>query len=141
MEDEPVRKPSPLWLEKHGENHTRAKRSRKHEERISESLSGRKVSRSGGRRWSPDDETTDDGDIGTPDFWVEHKGTTTQTMSLKKEYCDKVREGARKNAKDPAICFTFETPNGRMKEDWVALPIEVFKRLCRTAGIEMTLND
>ena len=138
MADEPLRKPTPRWLEKYGENATRAKRSQKHEQRIGESLSGRKIPRSGGRYWSSTDKTTDDGDIGTPDFWIEHKGTTTETMSIKKEYCDKVREGARKNAKDPAVCFTFETPNGRKKEDWMAVPMEVFKRLCRAAGIELS---
>lgn len=137
MPDEPVRKPTPRWLEKHGDNATRSKRSRKHEERIGAALGGRRVQRSGGRRWSADDHTTDDGDIGTPDFWIEHKGTTTGTISLKREYCDKVREGARKNAKDPAIAFTFEKPNGQNKEDWVAVPMEVFKRLCRSAGIEL----
>ena len=140
-EDEPLKKPSPRWLEKYGDNRNRAKRSRKHEERVSSSLGGRKLPRSGGRLWSPDDHTTDDGDLGTPDFHVEHKGTITGTMSLKKEWCDKVRRGARKTAKDPAICFTFETPNGRKKEDWMAMPIEVFKRLCRAAGIEMDLSD
>jgi hypothetical protein len=137
MSDEPIRKPTPKWLEKYGNMPERGRRSREHEKRIGESLGGRKVPRSGGSLWSSDDHTTDDGDIATPNFWIEHKGTTTSTMSIKKAYCDKVREGARKNAKDPAVCFTFETPNGRKKEDWVAVPLEVFKRLCRAAGIQL----
>ena len=138
MSDEPVRKPTPKWLEKHGNMAELGRRSRGHEKRIGESLSGRKVPRSGGSLWSSDDHTTDDGDITTPNFWIEHKSTTTGTVSIKKEYCDKVREGARKNAKDPAVCFTFETPNWRKKEDWMAVPMEGFKRLCRAAGIELS---
>jgi hypothetical protein len=142
-DDEPIRKPKPKWLEKHGDNATRFKRSKAHETRIGESLSGRRLPNSGAKSWSPrryrgaEATETDDGDIETPDFWIEHKATVTGTMSIKKEYCDKVRIGARKNAKDPAVCFTFENRNGTKKEDWMAVPMEVFKRLCRAAGIEL----
>ena len=142
-DEDPVRKPSPRWLEKHGDNRERGKRSRKHEKRLSSSLNGRRIPQSGARMWSRanNDGQTDDGDITTPDFHVEHKATTTNTMSLKREYVTKVRDGARKNAKDPAIAFTFETMQGKALEDWVAVPLEVFKRLCLKAGMEMKLDD
>ena len=117
------------WLE--NSNHERARKSRKHEDRVAGRLGGRRLRRSGGAQWSPQDKSTEDGDIATPEFHVEHKGTKKKSLSVKREWLDKVREGARKFGKDPALVLTFDDPAKPHKppEDWICLPVEVAQRI------------
>jgi len=117
------------WLE--NPNYDRARRSRKHEDRVAEELGGRRLRRSGGSHWSSSDKTTEDGDVGTPDFHVEAKRTDRKSIALKKEWFDKVKEGARKFGKDPAVVITFENPSKPSvpPDDWICIPLVVFKRL------------
>lgn len=117
------------WLEE--PNNDRARRSRKQEDRIAKKLGGRRLRRSGGSQWSKYDRSTDDGDITTPVFHVEHKRTDNKSMGVKKEWLDKVREGARKFGKDPALVITFEEPSKPSvpPEDWILIPLDVARRV------------
>jgi hypothetical protein len=74
---------------------------------------------------------TDDGDLSTPEFLVEHKRTDNKSMSIKRDWLDKVREGASRVGKDPALVITFERPAkpGCPPEDWIILPLEVARRV------------
>ena len=130
MNDEPARKPRPKYLD---DNHDRYKRSTKHEERLGKRLGGRRLPRSGGLAWSKWDKTTACGDIAVPDFHMEHKRTERGSMSIPKEWMDKVSEGARRVAKDPGIIVTFEKKNAP-PVDWVMIPLEVFERLLKKAA-------
>lgn len=117
------------WLE--NPNHDRAKRSRKQEDRIANKLGGRRLPRSGGRHWSKYDKTTDDGDIATPDLHVEHKRTDKKSISVKREWLEKVREGAAKFGKHPALVITFEDPSKpySQPEDWIMVPLDVARQV------------
>jgi hypothetical protein len=117
------------WLE--NENHERARRSNKQERRVASKLGGRRIRNSGGARWSKHDGSTDGGDVATPEFHVEQKTTKKASMSLKREWLGKVREGARKFGKDPAVVITFDDPNKPYDppEDWILVPIDVARRV------------
>jgi hypothetical protein len=127
-EKPPVKRVAPKWLtDEHG-NHDRAVRSRKHEQRVAKALGGRRIAQSGARRWSKWDKTTDQGDVSTPEFHVEHKRTDKDSMSVKKEWLAKVSDGAKRAGKDPAIVFTYEDPVRGTVEDWIAVPLAVAQR-------------
>jgi len=117
------------WLE--NPNQERARRSNKQERRVASELGGRRIRNSGGARWSKHDSGTDDGDVATPEFHIEHKRTDNKSMSIKREWLDKVKEGARKFGKDPAVVLTFEDPHKPFEkpEDWIMMPISVAQRV------------
>lgn len=116
------------WLEP---NYERARKSRKQEDRVAGRLGGRRLRRSGGTQWSKDDVTTEDGDVATPEFHVEQKSTEKLSMSIPRKWLAKIREGARKFGKDPAVVLTFTDPKKPHKppEDWICMPIEVAQRI------------
>jgi Holliday junction resolvase len=117
------------WLE--NPNHERARKSNKQERRVASRLGGRRIRNSGGARWSKHDHSTDDGDVATPEFHVEQKTTRKASMSLKREWLRKVKEGARKFGKDPAVVITFDdsTKPYEPPEDWILMPVEVAQRV------------
>lgn len=116
------------WLE---DNHDRARRSNKHERRIGQKMGGRRLPGSGGKQWSASDKNTHRGDVQTPVLLIEHKRTDKQSMAVKKEWLDKVRAGAERVMRDPALILTFEH-DGKV-DDWIMLPLDVARRLL---GIE-----
>ena len=71
---------------------------------------------------------TAQGDISTPNLWIEHKNTINKSMSVKLEWLLKVKEGASTVGKDPALVITFDR-GLQPAEDWIAVPMSVFKRL------------
>ncbi len=117
------------WLE--NPNHERARKSNRQERRVASRLGGRRIRNSGGARWSKHDHSTDDGDVATPEFHIEQKSTSKKSMSIQREWLDKVREGARKFGKDPAVVLTFVSPNkpAQGPEDWILMPVEVAQRV------------
>ncbi len=128
----PKAKPKPRWLTNPG--HDKVQRSKKHEERLAKMLGGRRLPRSGGKKWSPRWEKgggTDNGDVTTPNFHLEHKRTDAASLSVKREWLDKVAYGARQRAKDPGVVITFETPTRLTSTpvEWILLPMSVFERL------------
>lgn len=141
-DDAPTRKrplPPLLQPEKVVAGRRRVKRSQKNEKRVATAVNGRVLKRSGGAYWSPNtrDTGTARGDLKTPDFFIEHKMTVNESLSVKKAWLHKLELGAQRAGKDPGLCVTFESQDGRKQDDWMLLPMEVFKRLCRTAGIEI----
>lgn len=122
-------KPTLKWLSDDSGNSDRAKRSKKHEQRIATKLGGKRYKASGAERWSKWDKKTARGDISTPTLHVEHKRTDRLSMSLKREWLDKVMAGARDQCKDPAMVLTFEDPDGKNPQDWVLIPMDVLLRL------------
>lgn len=133
-------KPRPrIYDDAHG---NRFGRSKQHEHRIADELGGRRVARSGGMPWSSYDEKnregktlTNGGDIKTPELMVEHKRTDMQSMSLKREWLDGVKQGAKMALRDPAIVITFEDNlSERPPEDWIMVPLAVWKRRAAKEG-------
>lgn len=123
-------------------NFNRARRSKKHEIRVADKLGGKRLPVSGAKPFSKYDQRRDFlfgcggadphgtacGDLSTKDFHVEHKRTECASMSIQREWLDKVEEGARKTGKNPAVVVTFEVDLQR-PTDWVLIPMEVFERL------------
>lgn len=124
-----IKKPAPKWLRVG--NADQYRRSKKHEERVAKLLGGRRLPRSGGLRWSRQGKETLGGDVTTPQFHVEHKRTEKNSISVKKEWMEKVMEAAKRGMKDPAIVLTFEEKNKTL--DWFCVPMSVARRLL---GIE-----
>jgi hypothetical protein len=124
-------------------NYDRYKRSKKHEERLAKRLGGRRLPQSGAKQASKSAfaaqmslerkaaRVTLNGDFDIGDFWVEHKRTETDTISIKREWWLKVSDGARSEGKEPAIMVTFErkAKPGTKPIDLVLIPLEVFERL------------
>jgi hypothetical protein len=133
MNDDPTyKKPSPRWLRESQDFSSKARKSKKHEIRVAKELGGKRLAASGAKRfskWMPTSVTAG-GDLGTKDLLVEHKRAEPETKSIgvKREWLQKVTEGAKRCMKDPAMVLTFEDSNG-FEQDWMLLPLSVAKRL------------
>ena len=114
-------------------NYGQVKRSKKDEERIAEELGGERLARSGAHQWSKHDFKTARGDVITPRLLIEHKETARKSMSLKREWLEKVTEGALDVSRDPAVVITFM--DGRKREDWMLVRLEDFKRYMRALEV------
>lgn len=139
-DEEGPKKVRPKWMDP---NYNRFKRSKKHENRLAERLGGKRLARSGakplsrysiGAQTSLDqkpDTITQNGDLALPDYWVEHKRTDTGTMSIKRDWWEKIRDGARQAARTPMLIVTFEKQSSPSSKpiDLVLLPLDVFERL------------
>ena len=124
-DDQPKAKPKPKWADP---NKDKFRRSKKHENRLADKLGGKRLARSGGMAWSKWDSTTAGADVTTKDFHIEHKRTEKDSMSLKKEWLEKVSAASLRVSKDPAVIVTFEEAN-RAPKDWVMIPMDVFERM------------
>ena len=115
-------KPRPKWLD---DNYNKVGKSKKHEERLAKQLGGYRLPRSGGLPYSEYDPTSAGGDLTTDDFLFEHKSTEKKSLSVKRDWLEKVSDGAAAKGLDPGLIITFEDP----KEDWVCVPLAVFERI------------
>lgn len=70
--------------------------------------------------------------MSTDRFYFEHKGTVKKSLSVKREWLDKVRSGAERRFKEPGLIVTFE--GDQKPEEWVMVPMDVFKRLMDDAS-------
>ena len=136
--------PVPKWLS--DPYHDKYKRSKKHEQRLATRFGGRRLPQSGAKQLSPHviaaqtdlgvepPRVTLNGDLSIPDFWVEHKRTEKESLSIKKEWWEKVVIGANTAGQQPALFLTFDCRGPYQKPiDLVVLPIEVFERLMKLA--------
>lgn len=140
MSDDEPRKVRPKWMDP---NYDRFKRSKKHENRLASRLGGKRLPQSGAKRLSKyalraqtslgeaPSSITMNGDLALRDFWVEHKRTDTGTMSIKKEWWLKLKDGAAAADRDPALIVTFENKASPSSKpiDLVLIPLDVFERL------------
>lgn len=122
---EEVKKPRPRCFD---EGYDKQKRSKKHETRIAKAFGGRRLPRSGGLPWSKWDKTSAGGDATTRSLHIEHKRTDKASISVKRDWLDKVSDAARRRAKDPALVVTFEKANSP-PEDWVLIPMSLARRV------------
>lgn len=143
-DDQPEKKVRPKWMDP---NYDRFKRSQKHEQRLATKFGGKRLPQSGAKRLSPKsfraqtslserpETITLNGDLSIGDFWVEHKRTETETMSIKREWWTKVCDGARAAAQEPAVFLTFEhraSPSSK-PTDLVLISLDTFERLRKAA--------
>jgi hypothetical protein len=125
------------WLEPTADTATR---SNENERRLATRLGGKRVPRSGGKYWSArasgptGTKITEGGDVSTKEFHIENKRTVNQSIGIKREWLDGIREAAKRVMKDPALILTFEDEDKKQSpEDWVAVPISVFERLRKSS--------
>ena len=111
-------------------NHDRFKRSLKEESRVASGLGGRRLPRSGGMAWSKHDTTTMGGDLKTADLLVENKRVEphVKSVSIKREWLQKVTTGSNMQMRYPAMALTFEEAEG-FEQDWMLLPMSLASRL------------
>ena len=122
-------KRTPKWLDPQAQ---RKRRSNAHEKRLATRLGGKRVPASGGKLWSRRDRNdsvqTDGADVRLSDFMIEHKRTDKESMSVKRQWLDQIKEVADRSAKDPGVILTYE--DGRkILQEWVMIPLAVFERL------------
>lgn len=151
LDKEPEGEPQGRRVKYLDANHDRYKRSKVHEERLAKDLGGRRLPNSGGKIRSKHAKTmkvsdisfrgelhkegferiTLDGDIGSKDFHYEHKRTDNLSIAVKREWWEKVADGARSTNTEPALVLTFETPGrlGSIPLDLVVVSKAVFERL------------
>lgn len=73
---------------------------------------------------------TEGKDLQNREFSFENKRTDKGSMSVKLEWLEEIQKAATRSGKDPGVILTFERPR-KDPEDWVAIPISVFERLCK----------
>lgn len=71
------------------------------------------------------------GDMKLPDYLIEAKSTSTNTMSLQLAWAVKISEEALATAKTPAITISFTNDQGKSNRfgDWVLIPLHHYKEL------------
>lgn len=141
-EDEPKpRTAIPRYLRDEGMRGDIKKRSDKHERRIATALGGKRIASSGAKsvgrfsQWGGTkyagtaDRSTANGDVETPDLFVEHKFIEpgTKSISLTRVWLAKVSEGARRHLKTPVMVLTFERAKDH-EQDWLLIPLSVARK-------------
>ena len=127
----------PKWLRDEPKNNV--KKSKKHELRLAEKLEGKREPRSGANTFSKWVNRSVGRDITTPKFLVEHKFTEAASISLKKEWLDKIKEASTGAMKEPVLIVTFET--NKKIEDWAVIPLDLFKRLTDNINEEIPIKE
>ncbi len=69
------------------------------------------------------------GDMITDRFLIEAKSTVNSSLGVKLDWLLKIGEEARRAGKAPALAINFTTGDGRSREQWVAVPMYVWKEL------------
>lgn len=98
------------------------KKSQKQEKRVAKSLGGKVQKGSGSVPFHK-------GDIKTTELLVEAKRTDKDSMSVKKEWFEKVTREAMAYNKIPALSIEFENTERYVSKDWVAVPVKFLNML------------
>lgn len=131
-------------------NKDRSRRSRKHEQRVADLLGGRRLANSGAKpksKWLKVARVSNvsfrgeklsenipystlDGDITQKQLHIEHKSTSKDSISVKREWWLKVKDGAASTDTIPALVLTFESKRaGENHDDIACIPLNVLRRL------------
>ncbi len=77
------------------------------------------------------------GDLQFEDLLIEKKSTEKRSISVKKDYLDKIERLAFENRRIPALVIEFETTKrSYCPSQWAVIPLDLFKELIenRTGG-------
>lgn len=95
------------------------------ENRVASNLGGKRQRGSGASDYAK-------GDVKTDDFLVECKQTEKKSLSVKGKWLSKITREAMAAGKTPALSIEIKGIEDRLVEqDWVAVPMSVFRRLTR----------
>jgi len=67
------------------------------------------------------------GDLLFGDLLLELKSSTKESISIKKEYLQKIRKAAIEQNKQPGLLFSFVTINGVPEEEWLCIPLYIWR--------------
>lgn len=142
-EDEKPKKIEPNWLsgkDQVSEGSRRVRKSRKHERRLAEQLGGKRLPGSGNQAWSRNERgkksmVTGGADIESPSLVLEHKYTEKESLSLKREWLEKITVAASMRAKTPGVVITFDGARD-IEKDWVLVPLSYFQAF----GVELDVK-
>lgn len=98
------------------------KKSQVQESRIAKELDGRTTPGSGAFDGLK-------GDVKTAEFLIEAKRTDKSSISVKKEWLEKIDKEAIDIGKKPALVIELGGMQGFTENEWVAVPMSVFKKL------------
>jgi hypothetical protein len=108
--------------------------SREQERRVAQKMGG-KVQRGSGRGGNPVGtplmrlRVGNRGDVYTDVTLVECKTTDKQSISLHQGYLIKITREAGLSMKSPAVVISFPTMPDGVENDWILLPLAVWKKL------------
>jgi outer membrane protein W len=67
------------------------------------------------------------GDLLFGNLLLELKSSTHESITLKKEYLQKIRKAAIEQNKQPGLLFSFVTMNGVAEEEWLCIPLYLWR--------------
>lgn len=105
-----------------GRVETNRDRSARHEKRTAKELGGITIAGSGaflGKK----------GDIAAGDFLIEKKQTNKGSISITRDHLSKITREAHAVSRKPAMNYEFETIVAGTENNWVLIPLSVFKEL------------
>jgi len=116
------------------------RKSRKQEQRLADTLGGRRVSGSGnkaavksstgrsvGRKGHH--KTNKPGDVMLADFLIDAKRTDAKSIRLEAEMFTKIQLEADSVGKDPALAIELQGLTPLTEKDWIVMPKSIFLRL------------
>lgn len=110
------------------------KKSQRQESRVASTMGGRVQKGSGAVRLYK-------GDIKTPELLIEAKRTDKGSLSVKREWLEKISKEAESYGKVPALSIEFADMPKLVEKDWVAIPASFLKRLMDVFAEMVVLND
>lgn len=118
MDEYEPKRPKPKLFEQEHNN----KKSKKQEKRIANKLNGKRQKGSGAIRHHK-------GDVKTPDLLLEAKRSDKDSISLKKEWLEKISKEALVSGRVPALAIEFGTADILTAARWIAVPENFFQEL------------
>lgn len=105
----------------------RKRKSKQYERRVAKKLGGRRHALSGA-------SDKDKGDFSTDLLLGEHKYTGKKSLSIKRDWLEKVAIEAIASRKTPVFAFTFTEWDQSVivPKDWIAVPLEFLQELLRS---------
>lgn len=95
------------------------KGGKNYEKKASKLLKGQLTSGSGAKEKK--------GDLLVQDLLLELKTSTHESLTLKKEYLQKIKKAAIEQDKQPGLLFSFVTMNGVAEEEWICIPLYLWR--------------
>lgn len=105
----------PLCFDDDYDSKRKKKKSRNQERRVAEMLGGSRVPLSGANERMK-------GDISSADLLIEAKYTAKESLSIKREWLEKIAMEAMAVGKTPALSFSFDQSSAIVPKDWIAVP-------------------
>lgn len=112
------RRPKPNYFDRD----MKRPKSKKQEDRVAKKLGGKRQKASGALPFHK-------GDVKTVELLIEAKRTDNASMSIKREWLEKITMEAAVSSKTPAVSIEFEGTHPLVDKDWIMVPSRFFQEL------------